>query len=357
MEKKSKGSKSLRGMLLKMMGPSGSQTFLSFLLRPAKNQSFTFPVNNKSIKEVIIILPCEELEVIYQLHNVIALSILFKNSSINVFCEQSVSTFIKMIPGLNVIEFDNKERLSISSSFRSKIKEIRGQTDLCILLNRSPDPAFLYLAEASGAPVRAGYQGAGRYPFINIHVIPDKTNSYLREQNFMMAKLFGAKPVEIRWSIAKKTVDELQQLFNEFKFTTVDKLIGIDALFLIRKFGLIWTSSLLEGIKGLKKGTVYLYVQSDPTKSELDWLSQQTHPVINSLPASRTAALVSRSKVIITGNTILYALAGTVNSSAVGFFSTEEIKTYCPQSSTLKGITFQDCDSTEQAVKLISSFL
>lgn len=77
------------------MGPSGSQTFLSFLLRPAKNQSFTFPVNNKSIKEVIIILPCEELEVIYQLHNVIALSILFKNSSINVFCEQSVSTFIK----------------------------------------------------------------------------------------------------------------------------------------------------------------------------------------------------------------------------------------------------------------------
>jgi|LFRM01.1.fsa_nt_gb ADP-heptose:LPS heptosyltransferase len=360
MGKKAKGLGYLKRSLIKMMGRSGSEAFFSFLLPREKNDPFSFPVDTKSVKEIIVILPCTPLEVLYQLRNLVSIVSVFSHAGVTIFSERSVSSYIRMIPGLNVVEFDDEERWGFSSSFFSRMKEYSGRADLCILLDRTPDLAFLYLIGISEAPVRAGYFEAGRHPFLNIRVISDDSNTYLPERNLTMARLFGAKPLKIRWSVARKTSDELDQLFKEMKVSREDNLVGVDAQFFIRRFGKEWTGLLLERLKNLNEGKTYLYFDDSLEDTEIEWLNGQPFPVVTELPISRTAALVSSSKVLITGNSVLYALASVMGTPGVGFFRDEEIKIYCPQTSTLKGILYDEIagkGSVDEVIGFVTQFI
>lgn len=348
LEKKAKNSGQIRRTFFALLGNRRSRAFLTFLLKKKHHvPTLCFPVNISAVNEVLIILPEQQLQVLHQLKNVISLMTLFKHAGITLLCEHSVAPLIKMVPGLNIIEYDAQDHFS--SEFSSIAQQFRGKIDICFLLDTTPDLPMLYLAGSTAAQTRVGYCDAGDYPFLNLHIRPSTQRVYLADVYSSMAEVFGAKPGELRWRVAKKTIEEIDHLIKELKMKPDVPLIGFDAVYFIRNFGTEWTDSFMRKISDLKLGTIYFHVENSRNESEVIWLCKQNVPSFADLSASRLAALVSKSNLILTGNTSTYALAGLLHRPAVGFFREDEIARYCPQTPLLTGVTFTDRPD-EQAI-------
>lgn len=361
MEKKSKNL--IRRAVLALIGKSGIYGLTSFILkRKYKVSPINFPVNVSEVKEILLILPQSQIEVLYQLQNITGLASLFKHAGVTLVCEHLTTSLVKMIPGLNVLEYDLDSSKTFAKQFTGLAKEFRGVVDICFLLDHKPDLSLLYLTGASAAPTRVGYYGAGKFPFLNLQVNPSKQRKYIPDLNCSISDLFGAKPEGVCWSVAPKVLDEIDHLLRESKIKRRGALIGVDALFLFRKFGQAWTEQFLVRFKELNKGELYLYAEHVGSGRETEWIKAQKLPVLTHLSESRTAALVSRSDLIITGNTLLYVVAGLLNRPAVGFFHETEIESYCPQSAIHKGISFKGISEKEnievldKAICLIESY-
>lgn len=363
MEKKSKKISFFRRCALGMIGKSGMQTLTSFILRKhIKVPPISFPVNVPEVKEVLLILPEKQIDVLYQLQNVVGIASLFKHAGVTLICERQTTSLVKMIPGLTVVEYDSNARDVFAKEFTALAREFRGVVDICFLLDEKPDIALLYLAGATAAPARVGYYGAGDYPFLNLKVCPSKSKKYIPDRNSSIADLFGAKQEGVCWSVAPKVLDEIDHLLRESKIKRKAALIGIDALFLHKRFGHVWAGHFISRFKELNKGELYLYAEHITQSTEMDWLKAQMLPVMTNLSESRTAALVSRSDLIITGNTLLYVIAGLLNKPAVGLFHESEMESFCPQSAIHKGISFhntteRECaEVLEKAISLFGRF-
>jgi len=361
MEKKSKNL--IRRAVLALIGKSGIYRLASFILkRRYKVSAICFPINISEVKEILLILPQSPIDVLYQLQNITGIASLFKHAGVTLVCERQTTSLVKMIPGLNVIEYDLDSSRTFSKQFTGLAKEFRGVVDICFLLDHKPDLPLLYLAGASAAPTRVGYYGAGEFPFLNLQVSPSKQRKYIPDLNCSISDLFGAKPEGVCWSVAPKVLDEIDHLLRESKIKRKGSLIGVDALFLFRKFGQQCAEQFLCRFKELNNGEMYLYADHIDSVKETDWLKSQKLPVLTHLSESRTAALVSRSDLIITGNTLLYVVAGLLNRPAIGFFHETEIESYCPQSTNQKGISFKGVSEKEtvevldRAICLIESF-
>lgn len=329
-------------MILKILGQKHSTNLLGYLLkRKVKSISVTFPIKIDSVKEILIILPENPLQVLYQLRNVITLTQIFKHSEISLLCERNSSSYVKMIPGLSIIEYDFEDCQNFSQEFIALSKDFRHRIDICFLLEKNPPPALLYFTALTGAPVRLGYFGAGNYPFLNLRFRPDLNKKYLPEINNTLTSLFGfSQSRRVKWSVAHKTIEEIDQLIKESRINRGEKIFGLDPLWFYRKFGASWTEKLINSIRSINGVILYLYTDEEPQEYELAWLSEQKLPVFSNLSAQRTAALLSKSELIITGNTILYALAGLLEKPAIGLFEDQEFDTYCPQSHVLRGISY-----------------
>lgn len=342
MKKKSKNSDVLTRAFFKALGPQRTKALLGFMLKKKISSfSVSFPIDVPSTKDILIILPEDPLQVLYQLRSVITLTQIFKHAGITLLCEKSAAPYAKMLPGLNVIEYDSEDCNNFASEFRSLTQELKGNPDICFLLEKNPNPAMLYLTCVTAAPIRVGYYGAGNYPFLNLHFRPNDGKRYLPEINNSLVTLFGeSHNKRVRWSVARKTIEEIDQLIKESRVPKNSKIIGLEPLWFIRNFGESWTEELIGMIRPLCNGSLYIYTEGEPRDNEIQWLKQQDLPVFSQLSALRTAALVSRSELVITGNTVLYALAGLLDKPAIGLFDENEIDTYCPQTSALKGISY-----------------
>lgn len=352
-QKKSKCSDQLRCAFYTFLGQRRSRKLLAFALKARyRTSKVRFPVNIYETKEILIILPEQHLDVLHQLKNVISLIKLFKHATVSIVCEHSTSSYIKMIPGLNIIEYDRQEQVSFSASLVKEIRELN-HIDICFLLIKNPDLPLLYLAGASGADIRAGYSESGGFPFLNLQIRPDTNKKYLTDWNCSIAKLFGASPEDVRWSVARKTIDEINHLLKELKIEKNVHLIGIDVAFLLNQFGNSWTEILIQNLKKFNPGQLYFYIDEKFPSSQLQWVQKQNIPFLGNLSASRTAALISRSRLVITGNTMIYALASLLKKPAVGFFKDDEIEMYCPQTANLMGIPYKTV-SEEMVFKTIT---
>ncbi|NLE00839.1 MAG: glycosyltransferase family 9 protein [Fibrobacter sp.] len=360
MDKKAKNIGHIKGFIFKCIGTRHTEAFLAFLLKHRhKVPPVTFPIDVASVKEILLLLPDQRIDVLYQLKNIISLISRFKHAAVTLLCEKDTAQLIKMIPGLNVIEYSAESRQSYSNEFIALAHGFRDIVDICFLLDKNPDLPMLYFTGLTKAPARVGYLGAGNNPFLNLHVSPKDSRKYLPDWNCSMAELFGATSEDIRWSIAPKTLEEIDHLLKESKITRTEPLIGLDVQFYYSTFGASWTENLIEHIKGLKKGELYLYTEKVPNGSEREWLSTRNLPVLTELSESRTAALVSRSELIISGNTLFYVLAGLLNKPAVGLFKESEFELYCPQSDTLRGVTYSSASDPgvlEKVFEVISGF-
>ena len=108
-----------------------------------------------------MILPQKQIDVLYQLQNITGLAMLFKHAGVTLVCEHQTTSLVKMIPGLNVIEYDLDSSKTFARQFTGLAKEFRGIVDICFLLDHKPDLSLLYLAGASAAPARLAIMARG----------------------------------------------------------------------------------------------------------------------------------------------------------------------------------------------------
>ena len=356
MNKKAKFSELARRGFFNLMGVSRSKAFLSYTFRKRfRKHSFYFPIKVSSIKEILIILPKRDLEVLYQLKNILSIASIFENSAITVFCAETVSPFVKMIPDIAIVEYNEEEISGLATRFYNFTSQFKNRFDICILLERDPDLSMLSLIGSTNAPIRAGYEEAGGYPFLNLKARASSSNIYLPDKNCVMAELFGLQSDSLRMSVARNTQDEMDHLLKEIHVSPDHGLIGIDALFFMQRFGEQWLERFLSRLHQNCKSKLYLYIDRDLSLKELSWLKTQSIPCISELSAPKIAALVYRSDLVIAGNTVFYALAAVLNKSAVGFFNETEMNTYCPGTNKLKGHLYKDLPDEQSIIKIIDS--
>ena len=350
----------LKRFFFRLLGGARGKNFLAGKIRrqTAAIPPFSFPIDVASIKRILIILPSEPLQVLYQLRNVLELAAYFREATLTLLAEESCTPFAGMIAGAKVVEYAGESKRLFSAAFNEFNRAFAGAVDLCCLLTRTEDLTLLYLAGRTAAPVRVGYVGAGGSPFINLHIGPSADRHYLPEWNCAMAEILGARKMKPhRPSLAKQTLEEIDQLLRERRLDPASSLIGIDAPFFWRSFGAKWTAGLLEALTPLLAGrATYLYALDPSSPQEQEKFAKFGFPLISGLSVPQTAALAARSQLVITGNTLLFGLATLVGVPALGVFSLVEQEAYCPLPPALQvGIAFEKSPTAETIDALVAA--
>jgi ADP-heptose:LPS heptosyltransferase len=308
-----------------------------------KAPPLVFPWNCSTMKKVLAILPEEPVEAFHQISNYIRISGLFHDASFVVFCTREVRPYFQQVhPQAAFIEYERRQRFLFSKEFDEWGKELHDEEfDLCLMLERSPDASLLYLAGKTAAAVRAGYCGAGEFPFLNLQVNPSSKQPYLADQNALMANVFGApKAVPIGWSVSKETIDELSHMARELSISPAARLVGVDAEFLFNAFGAEWTRRLFDAFSKSGDDVFCSLIDGEPSEELSEFLTSLNIPVFSNLSASRLAAILTRCVCTVSGRSVLFELANLLCKPVVGIFEKDSCSRYCRQSASTRGITY-----------------
>lgn len=342
-----------------MFPPSWRVAFIKWLVGVRfKCPQLSFPWNYSAFKKVLVILPEEPIEAFHQIKTYLGLVSLIKNARFFIFCTKNVATLFHQIhPEATMVEYETSERYLFSDEFHALGKYfLSEEIDLCLLLERQPDNALLYLIGKTAAPFRAGYVGSAQYPFLNIQVNPAPSKEYLSDRNFMIARIFGASEnSRLRWSVAKETLNEISHLMHEFSMPVGVPTIGIDAGFFFDAFGESWTVMLIGKLKTIEACAFYLYSEGEPDESLRRFLGSFSIPVFTSMTPSRSAALISKSRCTLSGKTVFFELANVLGNPVIGLFEKKECALYCRQTSSTHGIGYDGRPDEETAQRIVST--
>ncbi|MBN2188653.1 MAG: hypothetical protein JW699_04305, partial [Chitinispirillaceae bacterium] len=167
-----KNSGALKRFAFAILGRENGRKLLARIVRKATAHlpPLSFPIDEAAVKRVLMILPPEPLAVLHQLKNIIALKAFFRNAETTLLVEASCMELAGMVEGISLIEYRREEKRLFSASFGVFNRTLAGAADVCCVLTDREDLPLFYLAGRTAAPVRAGYEGAGRFPFINLHI-------------------------------------------------------------------------------------------------------------------------------------------------------------------------------------------
>ena len=340
-----------------ILGASRSKAMLANTVRKLTEEAppFSFPVDPQPVKNVLIILPPQRLEVLHQLRNVREIATLFRNAKITLVTEESCAELAGLIEGAAVLTYPEEEKRLFSGTFTELTHELRESAELCCLLTRGEELPLLYLTGMTAASLRVGYAGAGGPPFINLHVKPSGERVYQSDWNCAMAEMLGARRGrKTTWTVAPQTFGEIDHLFRELHIKPAARLAGVDALFFYRAFGPEWAEGCIKAIQPIVNNALYLFAEATHDDKELAWLSQTGLPLIQNLSVPQTAALAGRSALLVTGNTLLFGLATLLEKPAVGVFNADSMAAFCPASPLVRGIACEG-DADAKTISAIAS--
>ena len=311
-----------------------------------------FPYGFSTPPKFLVILPEDPLAALHQVSGLVALAGHFRDAHITVVCQRLVTPFFRMLTAVDdFIEYDCRERYLFSKEFLRMGKAVAGMHfDACVMHDRSPHLALLYLCGQSASPVRIGLCGAGEYPFLNLTVRPSPDRSYSTDLGLLLAAMLGAKAQnKIRWTVAKEALSEVNLLLGEMKVAPSSRLIGIDAGYFLQAFGEKWTQSLVDKLRN-RQSTCYLFSHAEPDEKASEWLKRQDMPVFTNLAASRSAALVYKSEFIVAGATVLFELADVLHRPVIGILTEAQFGAFCRESETTRALRYADGKRPDQEV-------
>jgi ADP-heptose:LPS heptosyltransferase len=335
-----------------LLGRSKGRKILASIVRKqtAHLPPFSFPFDTEAVKKVLVILPPEPLSVLHQLKNIAGMKTVFRNAEMTLLAEASSIQLAGMIEDVSIVEYRREEKRLFSVSFSVFNRTFRDAAEMCCLLTSNEDLPLLYLVGRTGAQLRIGYTGAGEFPFINFHVTPLPERRYLTDRNYAMAETLGAeKNREIALPIAKQTKAEIDYLVRGINKGGRSRPVGIDAFHFYRAFGAKRAANVIRALLPVVKNAVYLYADETPDAQEMEWLSLFKLPLMHHLTIAQLVALLGRSELVVSGNTLLFGLATLLGIKAVGIFNKNQLDAYCPGITTVRGIPF---DTTLDAERI-----
>jgi len=352
MNKKAKFSGRARQFFYSVLGSKKTKSIIALYYRKKfRKKLFRFPVDPNSVGSVLVVLPESSLEILYQLKNILSLMAIFNKAKVTAFCPESETSLLKMIPDLEIAEYPKEEsdRFAIFSLFT---RQFKNNVDICILLDRTPDISKVSFVVSTNAPIRAGYKDAGEFPFLNLKVGADPDQHYLPQRNCLMAEKFGKGFESLKFSVSRKLIDDIEHMLKEQRIAEDSGSIGIDALYFLEKYGQQWILKLVAQIKKDFSEKLYCYLSREPSQQEATFFTNEGIRCITPLAESRLAALVIKSTLIVSSNSVFYGLGAILGIKAVGFFKSSEFKTYCPDTSNLQGIIYDDKSDEQCLIEL-----
>jgi ADP-heptose:LPS heptosyltransferase len=335
-------------VLASMLPAATRQSLLSWLVHSRYSApGLVFPFAFSAQPRLLVILPEDPLAALHQVSGIVALSAHFRGARITVVCQRLVTPFFRMLTAVqDFIEYDCDQRYLFSKEFSRIGKAVcGGQFEVCALLDQEPHPALLYLCGQSAAAVRIGFVaagGKGGYPFLNLQIRPSPERAYCTDRGLLLATTLGA-PVQkkVRWTVAKESVAEVNLLLGEMNVDASSRLIGIDAGYFLRTFGMQWTQALVDKLRSAR-GVSYLFSYEEADEKSSGWLARQGLPVFSGLPASRCAALVHKSEFIVAGATVLFELADVLKKPVVGILTDSQCDAFCRESETTRALRYDN---------------
>jgi len=329
-------SKTLLSRLCRILGEKGRVRLVRYsapCLRAP--HAFALPLDLKTARRVAVLLPEDPFDALLQMNTVLAVVHLFHRADIVIICECRVAAFFGHVQGIKeIVTYKIEGRYLFSREFMTLggILALR-QFDVCLLLERNPDISLLHLMVRMSPKVRVGYAGASDYPFLNVRIRAQGTSVYVPDQNFILAEALGARrPAPVRWSVSKQSREEIQLLLREFRIPGDAKLAGIEAGSLAAQCGREWTQMLVNTLMRQAGYLWYLYFNSAPEQSFLERLVASGIPAFSSLSASRSAALVQRSSIVISGKAVLFVMAHILARPVIGIYEHDDAQRYCKPS-------------------------
>ncbi len=328
--------------LFSLLGDAGGRNFLAHRVRKCATDlgPFTFPIDGASFERVLLILPADRVQALYQIENVTALIARFPDARITLLAETAVKPLAAMTGCAEVIEYLPEEKRLFAPAFTELCNQFRNEVDFCCLLTRDRDVPLLYLTGLTGARLRVGYRGAADFPFINLRIDSDADHRYLPESNCAMAEALGAQGGGVWNRIeAGSTSADIDQHLREVRLDGVSRLVGIDALSMFRLFGEKGAEECISALMTSADGSLYFYCEEEPRRAIAGRLSAMVPPLFSALTLPQTIALLRRTECIVAGYSLLFGLATLLGKKAVGVFSEEDLPLYCKPSSTMRGIS------------------
>jgi hypothetical protein len=349
MNKKAKFSGRTRYFFYTVLGSKRTKSIIALYYRNKfRKQFFRFPVDPHSVSSVLIVLPESSLDILYQLKNILSIMAVFTKARVTAFCPDMETSLLKMIPELEIVEYP-KEEPDRFTSFGSFKRQFKNNVDICILLDRTPDISKVSFVISTNAPIRAGYKDAGDFPFLNLKVGANPDKHYLPQRNCMMAEMFGKGFESLKFSVSRKLIDDVEHMLKEQRISEDAGLIGVDALYFLDKYGKQWFLKLITQIDKDFSEKLYCYLSREPSQQEATFFTSEGIRCITPLSESRLAALVSKSLLILSSNSVFYGLGAMFGVKALGFFNGSEYKNYCPDTQKLQGLIY-DGKSDEQCL-------
>src|SRR5512133_1389645 len=341
MNKKAKFSGRARQFFYSVLGSKKTKSIIALYYRyKFRKQLFMFPVDPHSVSSVLIVLPESSLDILYQLENILSIMAIFTKAKVTAFCPDTETSLLKLMPELEIVEYP-KEEPDRFASFSSFTRQFKNNVDICILLDRTPDISKVSFVISTNAPIRTGYKDAGDFPFLNLKVGANPDEHYLPQRNCMMAEMFGKGFDSLKFSVSRKLVDDIGHMLKEQRISEDAGLIGIDALYFLDKYGQQWFMKLVAQIKKDFSENLYCYLSREPSQQEATFFTSEGIRCITPLSESRLAALVTKSSLILSSNSVFYGLGAMFGIKAVGLFNCSEFKNYCPDTAKLQGLIYE----------------
>jgi ADP-heptose:LPS heptosyltransferase len=291
----------------------------------------TFPLEFERVRSVLLVLPESLLEALHQVENVMALIARFGSAHLTFLCRREVSDIYHAIaPRAAFVEYRADERYLYSPVLARYGESLEHEHfDVCILLERNPDLALLHIVGKTGAPARIGYVDAGGYPFLNHEVRPDASTRYLADSDTALARAIGAQvPGSTQLALPREAREDVTQLLRDLHVPESGRLAVVDALACQRAFGSTWTDGLLAALSALAGVTWCCPGAAAATEAANSGLRERGVLLTPPLSVTRTAALLERSVLAVSGNTPLFFLASLQQRPAVGLFEQAELPLY-----------------------------
>jgi ADP-heptose:LPS heptosyltransferase len=335
---------------LRLAGPTRARKILADAVRrqTADAPAFTFPLNAAAVKNILIILPPEKLQVLRQFRNIFELTAFFSRAQVTFLAEASCAPLAGLVESAEVVEYPLESKKLFSAVFSELNIRFKNAFDICCLLTRTEDLPLLNCAGRTGARLRIGYESAGGPPFLNVRVNPSADRTLASDWNCAMAEMLGAKKMKAwKWTIAKQTALEIDHLLKERHINPVALPVGIDALLFRRAYGAAWAEGCVNALLPYAKNNGYIYAEEAQDPQEIAWLERFNLPVLAGLSIPQTAALVARSGLVVTGNSLLFGLATLLGAREVGIFSSSEIAANCPIAPAVRGVAYEKSPGRE----------
>ncbi|OGJ93762.1 MAG: hypothetical protein A2350_08550 [Candidatus Raymondbacteria bacterium RifOxyB12_full_50_8] len=284
----------------------------------------------KGFRSVLLILPQKPHELVLAQKSIIALKEHQPDMRIDVVAETRSKDLITSNPYIDGGFFYTAGTFLYNHPL---FKELTGSIqakayDACIVLNRDEHPLNYYLAAASKAPLRMGFNNPRAFPFINLAVQPKACLIYEGDLYESLLRTIGVRfpRSRVRWNIPKSTEKDMEGILVEMGYRTGGLLIGIDLSPSVTQKSM--PDSLAEDLVRSLSSIAGAEVVVMRTKIKKDApgasFAGKRIVLLEEERIAHAAALIYSCSLVVSLNTMTYQLAVLLNRPVIGLFENGE---------------------------------